>query len=146
MTVAGATSDSLPINSGVPQGSILGPVLFLLFVHDLPDSVKARNIAMFADDAKIYKKIKSQEDAKSLQSDVNQLHIWSTTSGFIFNDSKGKAQRISRKIKPTSSTNSLKNTELELVNAERDLGVWVTNNLTHGTNRCLSKQLVPTNF
>ena len=55
MTVSGATSEPLPICSGVPQGSILGPVLFLLYANDLPDTVEEGNIAMFADDTKIYK-------------------------------------------------------------------------------------------
>lgn len=59
VTVLGAMSESLPITSGVPQGSILGPTLFLLY---LPDPVKNSRIAMFADDAKVFKQIKSTED------------------------------------------------------------------------------------
>ena len=130
VTVAGATSNSLPVGSGVPQGSILGPALFLLFVNDLPDAVESSDVAMFADDTKIYKKIKSLEDAASLQSDINHLDDWSTTSGLKFNEIKCKSQSITRKLKPVISTYNLKNTELVSVNAERDLGVWVSNNLT----------------
>ena len=63
VTVLGETSDTLPVSSGVPQGSILGPMFFLIYVNNLPDSVLTRHVAMFADDAKIYKQIKSQEDA-----------------------------------------------------------------------------------
>ena len=57
VTVLGATSNSLPISSGVPQGSILGPVLFLLYVNDLPDSVCTSQLAMFADDTKLFSTI-----------------------------------------------------------------------------------------
>jgi hypothetical protein len=56
VTVLGATSNTLPISSGVPQGSILGPVLFLLYVNDLPDSVTTSKVAMFADDTKLLKR------------------------------------------------------------------------------------------
>ncbi|CAB3994070.1 Hypothetical predicted protein [Paramuricea clavata] len=57
VTVLGATSPTLPVTSGVPQGSILGPVLFLLYVNDLPDKISSSSIAAFADDTKIFKRI-----------------------------------------------------------------------------------------
>ena len=104
--------------------------MFLLFVNDLPDAVESSDVAMFADDTKIYKKIKSLEDAASLQSDINHLHVWSSTSRLMFNEIKCKSQSITRKLKPVISTYNLQNNELVSVNAERDLGVWVSNNLT----------------
>ena len=66
-TVLGETSDSLPVSSGIPQGSILGPMLFLIYVNNLPDSVLTSHVAMFADDTKTYKQIKFQEDAAYLR-------------------------------------------------------------------------------
>ena len=60
-------SDTLPVSSGVPQGSLLGPMLFPIYVNNLPDSVMTSHVAMFADDTKIHKQIKSQEDAAYLQ-------------------------------------------------------------------------------
>ena len=63
----GETSDPLPVSSGVPQGSILGPLLFLVYVTILPDSVLTSRVAMFSDETKLYKQIKSQEDAACLQ-------------------------------------------------------------------------------
>ena len=52
--VLGETSDTLPISSGIPQGSIFGPMLYLIYVNNLPDSVLTSHVAMFADDTKIY--------------------------------------------------------------------------------------------
>ena len=70
VTVLSETSDPLPVSSGVPQGSILGPMLFLIYVTNLPDSVLMSHIAMFADKTKIYKQNKSREDAAYLQADL----------------------------------------------------------------------------
>ena len=63
----------LPVNSGVPQGSLLGPILFLLFVDDLPNTVKTSRSACYADDTKIFKSIDSISDCNALQSDLNDL-------------------------------------------------------------------------
>ncbi|CAB4015325.1 Hypothetical predicted protein, partial [Paramuricea clavata] len=59
VTVLGATSSARPVLSGVPQGSILGPILFLLYASDLPDAVEHTKIASFADDTKLFKKVDS---------------------------------------------------------------------------------------
>ena len=70
VTVLGQTSDPLPVSSRLPQGSILGPMLFLIYVNSLPNSVLTSHVAVFSDDTKIYKQIKSQEDAAYLQADL----------------------------------------------------------------------------
>ena len=70
VTVLGETSDPLPVSFGVPQGSILGPTLFLIYVNNFLDSVLTIHVTMFADVTKIYKQIKSQEDAAYLQADL----------------------------------------------------------------------------
>ena len=69
VTVLVETSDTLPVTSGIPQGSILGPMLFLICVNSLPDSVLTSHVVMFTDDTKIYKQIKSQEDTAYPQAD-----------------------------------------------------------------------------
>ena len=73
VTVLGVTSKPLPVCSGVPQGSILGPALFLLFVNDLLGAPTSSRAAMFADDTKIFSSIKSQDDVIALQTDLGNL-------------------------------------------------------------------------
>jgi len=72
------TSSSSAVDSGVPQGSVVGPASFLSFINDLPD-VALSKIYMFAYDTKMYREIKDSTDQNSLQSDVNNLVHWSTT-------------------------------------------------------------------
>jgi hypothetical protein len=65
VTVLGATSTTLPVTSGVPQGSILGPVLFALYVNDLPDAVNFSQVAMFEDDTKLFSTINTKNDLRT---------------------------------------------------------------------------------
>ena len=123
VTVLGATSNTLPISSGVPQGSFLGPVLFLLYVNDLPDSVTTSKVAMFADDTKLFSAIKCQSDAVLLQNDLRHLEHWSSISGLTFNESKCKQQQITRKITPITSTYRLNDQQLDTTDTERDLRI-----------------------
>jgi hypothetical protein len=88
VTVLGATSNTLPISPGVPQGSIFGPVLFLLYINDLPDSVTTSKVAMFAEDAELFSAIKCQSDAVLPRNDLRHLEHWSPISGLTFNESK----------------------------------------------------------
>jgi hypothetical protein len=64
--VLGVTSSTLPVTSSVPQWSILGPALFLLYVNDLPEAALSSRVAMFADDTKLFSAIKSQDDVASV--------------------------------------------------------------------------------
>ena len=77
VTVLRAISRELPVTSGVQQGALLGPILFLLFVDDLSDTVKTSRVVCYADDTKIFKSIDSITDCNALQSDLNNLVSWS---------------------------------------------------------------------
>ena len=74
--------------------------------------------------------IKTLRDASPLQEDVGNLATWSQSSGPLFNKAKCKARHITRKTKPISSSYELNNTALELYAAEKDLGVWISKDLT----------------
>ena len=88
VAINGAASGVLPVISGVPQGSILGPILFLVFVNDLPATVTSSLVLMFADDAKCAHSIFKLSDCLSLQEDLNNLVLWSTTWNLLFNEGK----------------------------------------------------------
>ena len=76
-TVLGAASQDLEVTSGVPQGSLLGPLLFLIYINSLPDAVTSSTVACFADDTKVVKRIDSPADCAALQLDLTSLVSWS---------------------------------------------------------------------
>ena len=78
------TSKTLPVLSGVPQGSVLGPILFLIYVNDLPATVTNTKLLLFADDAKLYKSIANPTDMLLLQEDLNLLNSWSINNHLNF--------------------------------------------------------------
>ena len=80
VVVEGCTSDSVPVVSGVPQGSVLGPLLFLLFINDLPDKIKSKT-RLFTDDCIVYRPIKDPEDYAVLQQDLHTLAKWESKWG-----------------------------------------------------------------
>ena len=93
----GILSDWLLVTSGVPQGSVLGPLLFLVYINDMPEYVgRGSNIALFADDSKLYRPINSASH-HLLQSDLSGLHNWSNDWGMMFNPSKCIVMHMSRK-------------------------------------------------
>ena len=123
ISVASATSRDLPVTSGVPQGSILGPALFLLYVNNLPDSILNSKVAMFADDTKVYKVVMSEDDGAALQQDLDNLSSWSALSSLVFHDKKCKLQTITRKRKPICTSYEVNGSTIKSCDVERDLGV-----------------------
>ena len=87
VVVDGQQSTSVPVTSGVPQGTVLGPLLFLCHINDLPSCVKSQ-VRLFADDCLLYRQIRSQRDHQILQDDLNKLEKWAETWGMTFNASK----------------------------------------------------------
>ena len=82
-------STPLPVISGVPQGSILGPLLFLIYYYnDLPAAVTSSKVLLFADDAKCYKTIHNLSDIHLLQLDLDSLTNWSHTNHLLFKAAK----------------------------------------------------------
>ena len=85
--VNGETSSDADVEADVPQGTVLGPLLFLCHIKDLPDRVKS-TVRMFADDCLIYRGIKSRADQIQLQHDLLALQEWADSWGMRFNAEK----------------------------------------------------------
>ena len=97
VTVNGAQSSKHAVTSGVPQGSVLGPLLFLIFINDMPSCIDHCNLRLFADDSLIYHEISCQGSIVELQSDLDRLAEWVRTWQMSFNVSKCEHMRVTRK-------------------------------------------------
>ena len=121
-------SNSIPVSSGVPQGSVLGPCLFLFFINDLPDCVSSK-VRLFADDTILYRKIGCENDSKSLQSDLNKLELWEKDWQMDFNLSKCQSLTISRKNTEIKNIYFLHEKQLEQVSEVKYLGITISHDL-----------------
>ncbi|CAM5109632.1 unnamed protein product [Eretmochelys imbricata] len=118
------------VNSGVPQGSVLGPILFNLFINDLEKGVNSE-VAKFADDTKLLKILKTKADCEELQKDLTKLSDWATKWQMKFNVDKCKVMHIG-KNNPNYTYNMM-GANLPMTNQERDLGVIVDSSLKTST-------------
>ena len=119
------------VTSGISQGSMLGPTLFVLFINDLPQVVESR-VALFADDAKVFREIQSDEDRKKLQQDIDELLIWSKKWQLPFNESKCKVMHYGKTNRKADY--NLGGVQIVEVSEEKDLGVTFDQQLRFGTN------------
>ena len=94
--VGSALSRGQTVLSGVPQGTVLGPLLFLCFSADINSIVSHVHVSMYADDTKVYKPIHSEADCVLLQDDLNRIHEWASNWQLKLNSDKTKHLRIGR--------------------------------------------------
>ena len=138
----GQTSTSLPVISGVPQGSVLGPLLFLIYINDINELVLSMGskLVLYADDILLYHPIVSESDYTLLQLDVDALGIWSLLNHLSFNIKKCKTMVLSRKKQRTQSLPIiLLGSQLDKVDSIKYLGLTIQSDLTwtkHIQNIC----------
>ena len=128
VVVDGAFSSQAPVVSGVPQGSVLGPLLFLLYINDLPMGVESR-LRLFADDCVVYRDVKTDADSAILQDDLDRLARWEQKWRMAFNISKCHIMHITRNKKVNKHPYQLNNQPLSTVNQTTYLGVELTSDL-----------------
>ena len=128
VSVNGAHSDTVSVTSGVPQGSVLGPTLFLLYINDIVGSCNS-SMRLFADDCIVYRTIDSHDDQRILNSDLEGLHKWADTWQMSFNSSKCKIMSVTNKRAPAHFPYNLGGDTLDHVSAHKYLGVTCNNKL-----------------
>ncbi|BHF72776.1 hypothetical protein SprV_0401584700 [Sparganum proliferum] len=126
--LGGQQSAEVTVTSGVPRGSVLGPILFVIYIDDCIHGL-ACEIAMFADDIKLWTVIRNEDDEANLQANLDRLEQWSCHWLLPFNVSKCNILRIGRTSSAHRQTYYLNPTPLSVVEVQKDLGVWITSSL-----------------
>ena len=135
VSINNAKSEFEQVTYGVPQGSILGPLLFLLFINDLPSYTSNVSTDLYADDTTLYAIQDSLEITENnLDSALNNLHIWCKCNGMLLNSAKTKVMLVTTNQKckriNTDKLNLIYNDEsLSMTTSDKILGVCVDNNL-----------------
>ena len=129
--VNGSMSKWADVTSGIPQGSVLGPILFVIYINDLPNEIKS-DIYMFADDTKVFRTIKTNDDQCILQDDLDELTAWSTKWLLTFHPDKCKVMHLGKPLedqfKYTLHDGTIRH-ELGYTSEEKDIGVIIDSSL-----------------
>ena len=137
VVVGGVASSPTSVDSGVPQGTVLGPLLFLLHINDMPQVVSSQ-VRLFADDCLLYRTIHGREDQIILQRDLDLLSKWGDTWGMKFNASKCNIMRISRSRTPFTQFYQLGEHILDEVDQAKYLGISIASELEWSTQTACS--------
>ena len=132
VSIDNVSSPLLPVLSGVPQVSILGPFLFLIYIDDLPEHIEFASCYLFADDTKLLKAIKSESDEHILQRDVDALDMWCKEWKLSLNANKSNIMRLTLSHRRDQQVHqySIDGTDLQVIPMQRDLGVIVRSDLS----------------
>ncbi len=95
-----SSSDTVPVSSGVPQGMVLGPLLFFLYINDLPLSTRNSSTRLFADNSLLYRAVKTPDDCRLLQQDLDALQQWECNWQMQIRPDKCKILRFTRSHNP----------------------------------------------
>ena len=123
-----AISQSSDVISGIPQGTVLGPILFLIFICDIDKDIESI-ASMFCDDTRLVGKISNEEDVETLQQDLNKIYSWAEQNNMLFNNGKFELLRYGANEEVKNSTFYLSANDEIIEEKEqlRDLGIIVNN-------------------
>lgn len=128
VVLEGQSSSPLDVLSGVPQGTVLGPLLFLAYINDIPDCTTS-DARLFADDCLVYREIRNKADASKLQNDLTSLEAWEQKWQMCFHPEKCIVIRITNKRQPLQTQYQLHGHQLEVVDSGKYLGVTISHDL-----------------
>ena len=127
VVVNGYSSSWAPVTSGIPQGSVLGPLLFIIYINDLPKNITSE-IYLFADDTKLFRNVKTDGEANILQEDLHKLEQWSDKWLLHFHPQKCKVLDIGNRVREQNEY-YMGEHKLDHITEEKDLGVIIDNKL-----------------
>ena len=130
VVINGAYSDWVDVTSGVPQGTVLGPLLFLLYVNDLDSVVKYSTIKLFADDVLLYAPVRSIKDCSALQDDLAAIFYWTTRWQLRLNPNKCEALAITNQRIPLTYTYHIDQHPISWRDSVKYLGLHVHSKLS----------------
>lgn len=129
VVINGESSSNANVTSGVPQGTVLGPLLFLIYINDIPDRVKS-HLRLFADDSYLYRIIDSEHDTVQLQNDLDELIKWEKDWSMEFHPDKCKLLRITNKLNQIKSDYHMHGHKLATVDTAKYLGVLLNKKIS----------------
>lgn len=131
--IKGELSTELSVASGVPQGSVLGPILFLTYINDLPDSVTC-STSLFADDTLLYQAVNNNQEKQEFQVNIDALQNWAQTWCMSFNIDKCSILTFNQKSSSPKADYLLNNAHLEVVQETKYLGVIIQSDFKFNTH------------
>jgi hypothetical protein len=127
--IDGDSSEWVEVDSSVPQGTVTGPLMFLIFINDLPNNISS-HVRLFADDCILYRNVAGSEDASRLQTDLDTLTEWQLKWQMEFSASKCYVLRVTHARTPHHFTYTLNNTRLQETTNHTYLGVNISQDLS----------------
>ena len=127
--VDGKSSRPAQVTSGVLQGTVLGPLLFLVYINDLPKEVNSTS-RLFADDCLLYRTIRSEADTIQLQEDLDRLQMWEKNWLMSFNPDKCEVMRITNKRKTINASYSIHGQVLQMTDNAKYLGITIDSKIS----------------
>ena len=136
VAVEGSLSNASEVLSGVPQGTVLGPLLFLIYISDIDEEITDSDVSCFADDTRVLKTIKDPNDRQILQSDLNKIYNWADRNKMKFNESKFETINYVPTRRSASNHNytTQNGSHIERKTETRDLGIIMSNDATFSNN------------
>ena len=128
--VNGTMSKPSDVKSGVPQGTVLGPILFLILINDIDKDVSS-SVSLFADDTRVMRQVQQEEDVEDLQKDLDKIYNWQKENNMIFNGKKFEMMRYGKNSDLKNNTSYFSPEYEDIIEVKdtlRDLGIIMSDN------------------